>query len=56
MNNATQQRISGYQNNASSNSQAGAAVAGSFNNWYQGNSANNGGGSGWYLGNNPGKG
>jgi hypothetical protein len=32
------------------------AIGGAFNNWYQQNSANNGGGSGWYLGNNPGPG
>ena len=46
MNNATQQRISGYQNSANANGQAFAGVAGAFNNWYQDRSANNGG-SAW---------
>jgi hypothetical protein len=32
------------------------AIGGAFNNWYQQNSANNGGGTGWYLGNQPGPG
>lgn len=56
MNLASQARQSSYGQIANANSQFAAGVGGAFNNWYQNNSANNGGGSGWYLGNNPGKG
>jgi hypothetical protein len=49
-------RASSYGNAADANSQFAAGVGGAFNNWYQQNSANNGGGTGWYLGNNPGRG
>jgi hypothetical protein len=47
---------SSYQQSANANSQLAGAVGGAFNNWYNRNSANNGGGTGWYIGNNPGKG
>lgn len=61
---ANANNIGGYLNNiananASSyaaNAQTAAAIGGAFNNWYQGNSARNNGGTGWYLGNQPGKG
>jgi hypothetical protein len=49
-------RASSYGQVADANSQFAAGLGGAFNNWYQGNKANNGGGTGWYLGNNPGKG
>lgn len=49
-------RASAYSAIGDTNSQLAAGVGGLFNNWYQRNSANNGGGSGWYFGNNPGKG
>lgn len=54
--NATGARQSSYLNAGAANAGAAGALGGIFNNWYQQNSANNGGGSGWYLGNNPGKG
>lgn len=53
---AANARSSGYQQSANANSQAAFGIAGAANNWYQNNSANNGGGSGFYLGNNPGRG
>lgn len=49
-------RASAYQSQADTNAQTIGALGGMFNNWYQGNKANNGGGTGWYLGNNPGRG
>lgn len=49
-------RASSYQSRADTNSQLAAGLGGLFNNWYQGNRANNPGGTGWYLGNNPGRG
>lgn len=49
-------RASGYQQSADANSQAAFGIIGAGNNWYQGNSARNGGGTGFYLGNNPGRG
>lgn len=54
--NATAARQSGYLNSGAANAGMAGAIGGIFNNWYQNNSANNGGGSGWYLGNNPGRG
>lgn len=54
--NATLARQSAYGANADANSQLAAGLGGAFNNWYQGNLANNPGGTGWYLGNNPGRG
>jgi hypothetical protein len=54
--NATAARQSGYQNAANARTGAGFGAAGAFNDWYQNNSANNGGGSGWYLGQRPGAG
>lgn len=54
--NAGNARASAYGNIADANSQLAGGIGGAFNNWYQRNSANNGGGTGWYLGNNPGKG
>lgn len=45
-----------YQQQGDNYSQIGAGIVGGLNNWYQNNSARNGGGTGWYLGNNPGKG
>jgi hypothetical protein len=56
MNNAAAGRASSYLSRGDAYSQAAAGVGGAFNNWYQNNSAQNGGGSGWYLGSNPGKG
>ncbi len=47
---------SGYQQRADNNNQMLGGLLGGFNNWYQGQSANNGGGSGWYVGNQPGVG
>lgn len=49
-------RASSYQAQGNNNSQFAAGLGGSLANWYQNNSAQNGGGTGWYLGNNPGKG
>lgn len=50
--NGANARASSYGANANT----AAALGGVFNNWYQGNLANNPGGTGWYLGNQPGKG
>lgn len=49
-------RASAFLSTGDTNSQLAAGIGGLFNNWYQKNSANNGGGSGWYLGKKPGKG
>lgn len=49
-------RASAFLSTGDTNSQLAGGIGGLFNNWYQRNSANNGGGSGWYFGNNPGKG
>lgn len=49
-------RASGYMGQADAMNQGIAGLGGIFNNWYQRNSANNGGGTGWYLGSNPGPG
>ena len=46
-------RASGYQQSADANSGAAFGIGGAFNNWYQGNSERNGGGTGFYFGNNP---
>lgn len=54
--NAGNARASAYGSIADANSQLAGGIGGAFNNWYQQNSAKNGGGTGWYLGNNPGKG
>lgn len=54
--NASAARQSSYLNSGAANAGMAGAIGGIFNNWYQNNSANNGGGSGWYLGNNPGRG
>lgn len=54
--NAGNARASAYSSIGDTNGQLAAGLGGTFNNWYQKNSANNGGGTGWYLGNNPGKG
>lgn len=54
--NGANARASSYYNQANTNSQLAAGLGGMFNNWYQNNSANNGGGSGWYLGSRPGPG
>ena len=54
--NAGQARASAYSAIGDTNSQLAAGLGGAFNNWYQKNSANNGGGSGWYLGSKPGAG
>lgn len=53
---AGQARASGYWGQADATNQGIAGLGGIFNNWYQRNSANNGGGTGWYLGSNPGPG
>lgn len=53
---AANANASAYANNANLYSQAAAGIGGAFNNWYQGNRANNPGGSPWYIGNNPGRG
>lgn len=45
-----------YQQQGDNYGQMTAGIVGGLNNWYQNNSARNGGGTGWYLGNNPGKG
>lgn len=55
-NNAGNARASSYLSRGDTSAQLGAGLAGAFNNWYQGNKANNPGGTGWYLGNNPGRG
>lgn len=49
-------RNSMYQQQGQNSAQLAYGVGGAFNNWYQGNKANNPGGTGWYVGNNPGKG
>ena len=54
--NAANARASAYGQVANNNSQLAAGVGGLFNNWYQQNSARNGGGTGFYFGNNPGRG
>lgn len=54
--NIGQARGSMYQQIGQNNANFAAGVGGAINNWYQNQSANNGGGSGWYLGNNPGRG
>ena len=54
--NAGNARASAFLSTGDTNSQLAAGIGGAFNNWYQKNSANNGGGSGWYLGSKPGKG
>lgn len=54
--NAANARSSSYAAQANAQSQMAGAIGGLFNNWYQTNSANNGGGSGWYLGSRPGPG
>lgn len=45
-----------YQQQGDNFNQMTAGIVGGLNNWYQNNSARNGGGTGWYLGNNPGRG
>lgn len=54
--NAANARASAYGQVANNNSQLAAGLGGAFNNWYQQNSARNGGGTGFYFGNNPGRG
>lgn len=49
-------RASAFLSTGDTNSQLAAGLGGAFNNWYQKNAANNGGGSGWYLGSKPGAG
>jgi len=49
-------RASGLTGSADAYSQLAGGLGGAFNNWYQGNKANNPGGTGWYFGNNPGRG
>lgn len=49
-------RASSYLQQGNIAAQTAAGVGGIFANWYQNNSANNGGGSGWYLGSRPGPG
>lgn len=51
-----QQQSDYYQNRGDNYGQMAAGIVGGLNNWYQGNSARNGGGTGWYLGSQPGKG
>ena len=53
---AGQARASAYGQTADANSQLATGIGGAFNNWYQRQSTNNGGGTGWYLGNKPGAG
>lgn len=53
---AANARGTAYGQRADAYSQAAAGIGGAFNNWYQGNLANNPGGTGWYLSNNPGRG
>jgi hypothetical protein len=47
---------SSFQQSANANSQLAGAIGGGFNKWYQGNLANNPGGTGWYVGSKPGPG
>lgn len=47
-------RASAFGNIADTNTQLLGGIGGIFNNAYQRNSANNGGGTGWYLGKKPG--
>ncbi len=54
--NAGNARASAFLSTGDTNSQLAGGIGGAFNNWYQKNSANNGGGSGWYLGKKPGAG
>ncbi len=54
--NIGQARQSMYQQQGQNNANLAYGIGGAFNNWYQGNRANNPGGTGWYFGNNPGKG
>lgn len=54
--NIGQARQGMYQQQGQNNAQLAYGIGGAFNNWYQGNKANNPGGTGWYVGNNPGKG
>lgn len=49
-------RQSMYQQQGQNYGQMAGAIGGGFNNWLQGNRANNPGGTGWYFGNNPGRG
>lgn len=49
-------RASAYQNAGNINAGMWTGLAGGLNNWYQQNSARNGGGTGWYLGNQRGPG
>ena len=49
-------RQSAYQQQGQNNANLAYGIGGAFNNWYQGQRANNPGGTGWYLGNNPGRG
>lgn len=56
MQNAANARQSSYLAQGNNAAQLGAGIGGLFNNWYQQNSANNGGGTGWYLGQRPGPG
>lgn len=49
-------RASSYMMQGNNQAQMAAGLGGMFNNWYQQNSANNGGGTGWYLGQRPGPG
>lgn len=49
-------RASSYMQQGNIAAQTAAGLGGIFNNWYQNNSANNGGGTGWYLGSRPGPG
>jgi hypothetical protein len=54
--NIGQARQSMYQQQGQNNANLAYGIGGAFNNWYQGQRANNPGGTGWYLGNNPGRG
>ena len=54
-NNAAMQGQSAYDRSNAFTGGVGSALGG-LNNWYQQNSANNGGGSGWYLGSRLGRG
>jgi hypothetical protein len=49
-------RASSFQQKGQNYSDLAYGLGGGLNNWYQGNKANNPGGTGWYLGNQPGKG
>lgn len=53
---AADARATGYQNQSNTLGQLAYGIGGGVNDWYQGNKANNPGGTGWYLGNNPGRG